>query len=191
MTVLVLASGGLDSAVVWTKLLREGTSVVPVFVDYGQSAAAAERAAVTAISDALSCPLRIATVRDTWLSYPLDAPLPARNLVLISIAAALAGEMKLHAIAIGFVREEVDFPDASGSFLRQTESALSEGGLSLALTAPLSSMSKSDVLELGLQINAPVALTYSCYLGKASGCGHCGGCWRREAAFRLRSANDS
>lgn len=54
----VLLSGGVDSALVSCLLSETGTTLSALFVDYGQPAALAERAASRAVAEHLALPWR-------------------------------------------------------------------------------------------------------------------------------------
>ena len=44
---------------------------------------------------------------------------------------------------------------------------------------------KKDIVELGLKINAPLDLTWSCYENDELHCGKCGPCTMRKTAFNM------
>lgn len=45
-------------------------------------------------------------------------------------------------------------------------------------------------MELGLEIDAPLELSYSCYMGEEKHCGVCESCMRRKRAFIEANAED-
>ena len=49
---------------------------------------------------------------------------------------------------------------------------------------PLINLNKAQVVKLGLSIDVPYNLTWSCYLGKDRQCGKCGTCIDRKNAFK-------
>ena len=51
-------------------------------------------------------------------------------------------------------------------------------------------MTKKDVVRLGLTLNVPYELTWSCYNGGETPCGKCGTCIDRAAAFEANGVTD-
>ena len=65
--------------------------------------------------------------------------------------------------------------------------AIFEGsGHQLKVEAPFVNMTKAEVVKMGLELNAPYELTWSCYEGKDVPCGKCGTCIDRAAAFAAK-----
>ncbi|MEY2399683.1 MAG: 7-cyano-7-deazaguanine synthase, partial [Actinomycetota bacterium] len=48
---------------------------------------------------------------------------------------------------------------------------------------PLIDLSKADIVRLGLELGAPLDLTWSCYRGGAEPCGTCDSCALRAKGF--------
>jgi 7-cyano-7-deazaguanine synthase len=53
----------------------------------------------------------------------------------------------------------------------------------IKIKAPLIDMNKEDIVKKGEEVNAPMQLSYSCYVGKDKHCGTCESCKRRKRAF--------
>ena len=69
--------------------------------------------------------------------------------------------------------------------------AIFEGsGHQLKVEAPFVNMTKAEVVKMGLELNAPYELTWSCYEGKDEPCGKCGTCIDRAAAFAANGVSD-
>ena len=51
-------------------------------------------------------------------------------------------------------------------------------------------MSKTEVVAVGLRLNVPYELTWSCYEGMDKPCGFCGTCRDRIAAFEANGVKD-
>jgi 7-cyano-7-deazaguanine synthase len=49
---------------------------------------------------------------------------------------------------------------------------------------PLIAMRKAEIVKLGLELGAPLDLTWSCYSREDGGCGVCDSCVLRLRAFR-------
>ena len=118
---------------------------------------------------------------------------PARNLVFLSLAAGLAetigaGEVYLGVNAVDYS----GYPDCREPFLRAFERCAQlgtragvQGETTLRAVAPLVSLSKSEIIRLGVSLGVNFALTHSCYDPDASGaaCGGCDSCRIRRKGF--------
>ena len=51
-------------------------------------------------------------------------------------------------------------------------------------------LNKEEIVKLGLDIGAPIELSYSCYKGKDKQCGVCESCMRRKRAFKNVGVKD-
>ena len=83
------------------------------------------------------------------------------------------------------------YPDCSPMFNDAMNQAIFEGsGHQLKVEAPFVNMTKAEVVKMGLELNAPYELTWSCYEGKDVPCGKCGTCIDRAAAFAANGGSD-
>ncbi len=117
---------------------------------------------------------------------------PARNVVFLSIAAAIAENYDYDVIVAGFDAEEAaTFPDNTAEFVESFNGMLKLGTLSQPrVYAPLISFDKTEIVKKGIEIDAPMEWSWSCYEGKEKPCGVCESCLRRERAFELAGAKD-
>lgn len=117
---------------------------------------------------------------------------PARNVVFLSIAAALSENYKYDTIVTGFDAEEAaTFPDNTLEFVERFNKMLEFGTLTkTSVFAPLIKMNKTDIVKRGLKIDAPLELSWSCYEGKEKPCGICESCLRRIRAFETVGIKD-
>ena len=117
---------------------------------------------------------------------------PARNTVFLSLALALAETRNASSIILGV--NSIDYsgyPDCRPEFLNAFESlanlATKSGveGTHLTVLAPLVSLTKPEIIRLGLSLHVDYGLTTSCYDPKESGqpCGECDSCLIRAAGF--------
>jgi 7-cyano-7-deazaguanine synthase len=193
MSIVTLASGGLDSTLMAILAREAGTQQFTLFVDYGQRSAAHELAACrrSMLAHGLPAPtvadvsgfrnLVRSGLTDSKLHIVEDAFTPGRNLLFLLLGAAHAYEVGADAVAIGLLKEETClFPDQTTPFLRLAESMLSESmGREIKVLAPLREFFKCDVVELA-RIKG-IKDTYSCHAGGDSPCGVCISC--REFQF--------
>lgn len=124
------------------------------------------------------------TARKVWI--------PGRNIVFTAIATSYAESKEAEIIISGWDLEEaLTFPDNSKEFLNAFNQVLEIGTLrKVQIEAPLIDMNKNEIVELGVGINAPLDLSYSCYMGENEHCGICESCMRRKRAFREAKIKD-
>jgi 7-cyano-7-deazaguanine synthase len=117
---------------------------------------------------------------------------PARNVVFLSIGAALAENYRFELIVTGFDAEEgATFPDNTPEFVESFNRMLKSGTLSHPkVYTPLISMTKADIVRRGIEIDAPLEWSWSCYEGGEKPCDVCESCLRRKRAFELAGAED-
>jgi 7-cyano-7-deazaguanine synthase len=201
----VLASGGLDSAVLLDYASRRHKKVFPLYVRFGLSWELAEFSGLKKYLRAVHRPeLRNPRV----LRHPVDdlygrhwsrtgrnvpgyrsrderVYLPGRNILLLAQAGTLCALEKVPHLYIGILGSN-PFPDGSVTFLRRMEAALRRGlHFPLKIHAPFAGLSKRDVLRMGKGL--PLERTFSCLAPKGSRhCGRCNKCAERDRALRDR-----
>jgi 7-cyano-7-deazaguanine synthase len=122
---------------------------------------------------------------------------PARNTIFLSIALAYAETLDADAIFIGTTATDYSgYPDCRPEYIKafqdMTTVATKKGveGKTIEIKAPLLCMSKAKIIKKGLELNAPLEKTWSCYLGGDKACGRCDSCLLRLKGFKDISAND-
>ncbi|MDT8317731.1 MAG: 7-cyano-7-deazaguanine synthase QueC [bacterium] len=110
---------------------------------------------------------------------------PNRNGVFINIAAAYAESLDADIIVTGFNMEEAaTFPDNSPEFIGAINAALNFSTLNkVQLISPTSGLNKTEIVALGMDIDAPLDLLWSCYEGGEKMCGSCESCMRLKRAL--------
>ena len=111
---------------------------------------------------------------------------PARNTVFTSIALSYAESIDAEIIIVGWNGEEgTTFPDNSKEYLNEFNDLIAVGSPEkIRIEAPCIDLNKEEIVELGIEIGAPIELSYSCYKGEAEPCGVCESCMRRKRAFK-------
>jgi 7-cyano-7-deazaguanine synthase len=210
--VCVLASGGLDSAVLLGTLARR-REVHPLYVRCGLRWERAEEALLERFLGVLRPrpALRIAPL--VRLSLPV-APLygsahwslsgqgvpgpragpasnylPGRNLLLASLAAVYCARRRIPVIALALLAGN-PFPDARPRFLAALGRIASRAlGAPIAVRAPFRRLAKEAVIRRGRDL--PLALTLSCAQPRGlRHCGRCTKCAERRAAFARAGVPD-
>ncbi len=208
---VVLFSGGLDSSTCLAIARHDGFAPHALAVRYGQrhehELTAAER-----IASALGTPLKVVSLDlraiggsalTASIEVPKDAPIgegipvtyvPARNTVLLALALGYAETIDAQDLYIGVNAIDYSgYPDCRPAFVEAFEklanvatAAAVEGRATYRVHAPLLRMTKSQIVQTGVKLGVPYALTHSCYdpdvLGRA--CGRCDSCRLRAQGFR-------
>ncbi|KAB2948435.1 MAG: succinoglycan biosynthesis regulator [Candidatus Methanoperedens nitroreducens] len=218
MKSIVLLSSGLDSTVAFKEAYDISDEILCVTFDYGQKAREREISFAKTICErykaghiVIELPwyrtFRGALTGGSALpeisEHELDDKeitkksaenvwVPARNVVFLSIGAALAENFKYDTIVTGFdVEEAATFPDNTIEFVKRFNKMLELGTLTkTSVYAPLISMNKSDIVKRGLEIGAPLEWSWSCYNGSEKPCGTCESCLRRKRAFEISGTKD-
>lgn len=122
---------------------------------------------------------------DTAIKTAKSVWVPARNTVFCSIALAFAESIHAEIIIVGWDYEEaITFPDNSKEYLNAFNETIKYGSFDdIEIKAPLINMNKKDIIIKGDEIDAPMNLSYSCYVGTEKHCGVCESCKRRKRAF--------
>jgi len=119
---------------------------------------------------------------------------PARNTVFLSLALAYAETVSAGHIILGINAADYsgypdcrpEYLDAFASMARLATKAGIEGALQLQFHAPLMTLSKREIIELGLSLGVDFSLTHTCYSPTADNksCGRCESCLLRLKGFQ-------
>lgn len=211
---VVLASGGMDSCVCATTA-HQDYDLAMLHVQYGQRTQARELRSFHAICDHFNARLRLVTNLDhlkriggsslTDESMQVTEPdletqtipssyVPFRNAHLLAIAASWAEVIGAKRIFFGAVEEDSSgYPDCRASFVEAFNALIEQGTrpeTHIRIETPLIAMSKQAIVRRGLDLGAPLQLTWSCYQGLESACGHCDSCALRLRGFHRAGAED-
>jgi 7-cyano-7-deazaguanine synthase len=216
MRAICLLSGGLDSTVTLAYALHQGFEVTALTINYGQrhkrelDAARAVAAHYKVPHIIMEFPLTGFRSALTDESIPVpdrkpeeigyDIPetyVPARNIVFLSLAAGLAESVDASAVFIG--ANAIDYsgyPDCRPEFFQAFEEMLEVGtkrgvlGYPVRIEHPILKKTKAEIVKLGLKLEAPLHLTWSCYRGGDKACGHCDSCVLRLKGFKEAGSKD-
>jgi len=205
---VVVLSGGLDSTVCMALATRDGQPLVAVTFDYGQRhRIELERAAAVAAhygAEQLVVRLDASQWGGSALTDPsIDVPdasavgsgipvtyVPARNLIFLSVATGVAEARDADALYLGInALDYSGYPDCRPEFVRsfaETARLATKRGVEgrpIAVRTPLVDLTKSEIVRLGLDVKAPLHLTWSCYRGGPRPCGTCDSCVLRAKGF--------
>ncbi len=207
---VVLLSGGLDSTTCLAQAVADGMNPIALSFRYGQrhtrelksAAAVAEYFKVKHIIIDLDLSMFHSALTDMSLNVPenrdestmgSDIPItyvPARNIIMLSVAAGICESFGADRIYIGV--NSVDYsgyPDCRPEFIEAFEKAINKGtkagveGHPIKIVTPIQHASKADIVRLGKKLGAPLHLTWSCYEGGEKACGKCDSCQLRLKGF--------
>ncbi|MDO5848220.1 MAG: 7-cyano-7-deazaguanine synthase QueC [Methanobrevibacter sp.] len=211
-------SGGLDSTVA-TSVYAKDYDIHAITFDYGQRSVDREIKAAKEICEKMGFEHTIIDLKwlgeisNSSLTSDNEVPelnedelddleicsqtassvwVPARNTVFTAIATALAESIGAEIIIVGWDKEEAaTFPDNSKEFLEAFNKLIQIGSPdNIEVKAPAIDLDKDEIVELGESVNAPMKLSYSCYMGEENHCGVCESCMRRKRAFKQAGIKD-
>lgn len=117
-----------------------------------------------------------------------DTYVPFRNTQIIAVAVAWAEVVSAEAVYVGAT--QVDFsgyPDCRSEYFEAYRKLIELGTrpeTHVELVTPLINLGKADIVRRGLELDAPLELSWSCYEREDRACGQCESCRLRLAAFR-------
>ena len=112
---------------------------------------------------------------------------PYRNANFLSMATSVALVEGADEVWAGMHAEDAHnwaYPDCTPEFLGAMAGAIYVGTYQqVRLTVPHMNRTKAEVIQKGLDLKAPLELTWSCYEGRNQACGVCATCVGRIQAF--------
>jgi 7-cyano-7-deazaguanine synthase len=207
--VVVLLSGGLDSATVLALARASGLECYALSVSYGQRHQA-EISAAARVAHALGARehrimhVNLGRIGGSALTdSSIDVPqspgegipvtyVPARNTIMLSLALAWAEVLQAAEIHIGVNAVDYSgYPDCRPEFVaafQQLAALATKAGVEgarLRVQAPLINMSKAQIVHIGAHLGVDFSLTVSCYQADDQGraCGRCDSCRLRREGF--------
>jgi 7-cyano-7-deazaguanine synthase len=212
---VVLLSGGMDSAVTLAVAQHEGFDPIALVFRYGQrheseiqsAQAVALRAGVrrfkildidlvtfggSALTDRMIAVPKHDRTEDIGEGIP-PTYVPARNTIFLAYALALAETTGAEAIFIGVnAQDRAGYPDCRPEYIEAFNrmAELATAGHPVTVRAPLSGLTKADIVSSGLFLGVDFALTSSCYDPRPGPCGRCDACLLRAEAFATAGIPD-
>jgi 7-cyano-7-deazaguanine synthase len=119
---------------------------------------------------------------------------PFRNAHFLSVAVSWAEAIGAGAIYIGAVAEDSSgYPDCRPEYYRAFQNVIREGTrpeTEIEIMTPVITLKKSEIIRRGVELGAPLHLTWSCYQSEDVACGACDSCLLRLRAFAEAGAAD-
>ena len=209
---VVCLSGGMDSCVC-TALAARDFEVFALHFSYGQRTEARELQSAREIARILGVRelmhLKIDLFRkiggSALTDHAIDVPasaadessightgvpvtyVPFRNAHFLSAAVSWAEVLGAQTVFIGAVEQDSSgYPDCRLAFYDAFNQLIKQGTKdgTVRVVTPLIQLRKGDIVKLGVELDAPFHVSWSCYSGETEACGICESCVLRLRAFR-------
>ncbi|MGK9368888.1 7-cyano-7-deazaguanine synthase QueC [Melioribacter sp. Ez-97] len=202
---VVALSGGMDSCVT-AAIARQEYDLALIHINYGQRTENRELKAFNDIAEYYNVKhklvidythfskiggssltdRKIEVTRANIESREIPSSyVPFRNANILSACVSWAEVLKAEAVFIGAVYEDASgYPDCRPEFFEAFEKMADLGTkpeTKIKIHTPIIHLSKAEIIKKGVELNAPLHLTWSCYQNEDEACGVCDSC-----AFRLR-----
>jgi 7-cyano-7-deazaguanine synthase len=118
---------------------------------------------------------------------------PFRNAHFLSAAVSWAEVLGATRIYIGAVEQDSSgYPDCRPAYYEAFQQLVRTGTREgkIEVLTPLIASSKAQIVRIGLESNAPLDLTWSCYREEQQACGACESCVLRLRAFAAAGVHD-
>lgn len=206
---ICLVSGGMDSCVTAAIAHEENDELAFLHVSYGQRTENRERQSFEALADHFDVKLRLVisleqlariggssltdnsipvTAADLSASGIPSSYVPFRNAHLLAAAVSWGEVIGATSIYIGAVAEDSSgYPDCRPEFYDAFQTVVDIGTkpeTHITIETPVIGMRKSEIVQRGIELGAPLHLTWSCYQESERACGNCDSCALRLRAFR-------
>jgi 7-cyano-7-deazaguanine synthase len=211
---VVLLSGGMDSCVT-AAMARQTHDLALLHVSYGQLTEARERRAFEEIADFYAAKSRLivrldslrqiggSALTDEQIAVPESGVedgripvtyVPFRNAHFLSVAVSWAEVIGANALFIGAVWEDSSgYPDCRPEYYRVFSELIRAGTrpeTRIEVATPVIGLRKSEIVRRGMELGAPLHLTWSCYQFEEEACGVCDSCRLRLRAFEEAGIRD-
>ena len=216
---IVLLSGGMDSCVT-AAIANTEYRLAFLHVNYGQRTEARELRAFNELADFYKAEKQLSVsiehlkviggsaLTDTNIPVPEIVPRPSslvspgipityvpfRNAHLLSIATSWAEVIGARKIFIGAVEEDSSgYPDCRETFYQAFNKVIEMGTkpeTRVEIVTPLLHMKKGEIVKRGVELGAPLRLTWSCYQNSEKACGRCESCALRLKGFKEAGVKD-
>jgi len=218
---ILLLSGGIDSTTAGAIAKQKGFQLHALSFRYGQRhehelEAAKRVAGFLAARAHLVIDFDLRAVGGSALTDRIDVPksrsqaeithgipityVPARNTIFLSFALALAERIEAEDIFFGANQLDYSgYPDCREEYIRAYEQMANlatkagvEGRSRVKIHAPLIRMTKSEIIQKGLELGIDYGLTWSCYdpTPDNRACGLCDSCQLRLKGFKEAGITD-
>ena len=216
MRAIVLVSGGMDSCVTAAMAHASNAELSFLHLNYGQRTEGRELRAFSELADHYGVPesrrlvasiAHLATIGGSSLT---DAAIPVteadletteipssyvpfRNAHIISVGVSWAEVIGAKRIYIGAVYEDSSgYPDCRPEYYAAFNHLIALGTAAgdIRIETPIITLTKAAIIRRGLELHAPLHLTWSCYQNEDQACGVCDSCALRLRGFQQVGIED-
>ena len=208
--IIILISGGLDSATVAGLANSSDAKIVGLSFDYGQRhkkelEAATKIAHHFQFKEFKTIKLDLSewggsSLTDINKEIPMkglntniipNTYVPGRNTIFISIALSYAEAINADFIGLGVnALDYSGYPDCRPDYIEQFQKLANlsnkrgRENKPIKLWTPLLNLNKEEIFDLAFNNNVPIKDTWSCYVGGAKPCQRCDSCRIRIKAYK-------
>lgn len=212
---IILVSGGMDSCVTAAMACAENDELAFLHISYGQRTEARERRAFSDIADHYGVEKRLdisiehlakiggssltdenvaVTEADLTSTEIPTSYVPFRNANMLAIATSWAEIIGAKEIYIGAVAEDSSgYPDCRPEFYAAFQKTINTGtkpDTHITIRTPIIELTKAEIVKKGIELDAPLHWTWSCYRSEELACGTCDSCALRLRGFELAGVRD-
>ncbi len=205
----------MDSCVAAAIAREQGAALAFLHVSYGQRTEARERKAFNDIADFYAVQERLemsiehlakiggSSLTDEAIAVTeadLDSKtvptsyVPFRNANMLAIAVSWAEVTGANAIYIGAVAgDSSGYPDCRPEFFEAFQKTIDAGTkpeTRIEIRTPIIHLSKAEIVKKGIELKAPLDVTWSCYRSEDFACGTCDSCALRLRGFAKAGVTD-
>ena len=205
---VVAVSGGLDSCIT-TAIANKDYNLALVHINYGQRTESKELESFHKIAEFYKVEKKLVidfahfqkiggsslTDKSILISKAnfenTQVPssyVPFRNANILSACVSWAEIINAKAVFIGAVHEDSSgYPDCRPEFFKSFEETVNLGTKPetfIKIETPIINLNKKEIIKLGMELKAPLELTWSCYSDEDEACGVCDSCALRLRGFQ-------
>lgn len=213
-TAVIAVSGGMDSCVT-AAIANLEFNLAFAHINYGQRTEKRELKAFNQIADHYRVKERLiidfthlakiggSSLTDKNLSIPKadlnnksipSSYVPFRNANILSACVSWAEVLNAKAVFIGAVYEDSSgYPDCTPDFFSAYDKMIDLGTkpeTKIKIATPIINLSKAEIVKKGIEFDAPLHLTWSCYQNEDEACGICDSCALRLRGFQQAGFED-
>lgn len=211
----MLVSGGMDSCVTAAMAAKESDELAFLHISYGQRTEKRERRSFNELADHFGVAKRLdisieylakiggssltdenieVTEADLESRAIPTSYVPFRNANMLAIAVSWAEVIGASAIYIGAVSEDSSgYPDCRPEFYAAFQQTINTGtkpDTNIEIRTPIINLTKAEIVQKGVELDAPLHLTWSCYRSEDLACGTCDSCALRLRGFVTAGITD-
>jgi 7-cyano-7-deazaguanine synthase len=211
---VVALSGGLDSCVT-AAIAHQDYDLALLHINYGQRTEERELKAFNDIADFYNVKnklvidlrhlskiggssltdLKIEVSKADLQSDEVPTSyVPFRNANILSACTSWAEVLNARAVFIGAVFEDSSgYPDCRPEFFNIFKQLIKTGTkpeTDIKIETPIIHLTKAEIVIKGIELNAPLHLTWSCYTSEELACGECDSCALRLRGFQKAGEED-